>query len=179
MTSHQLTGLLAEPARRRVVAALILRASTTDELAQTTGLSTRELLESLDRLARSGLVIQGTDGTWVVLEEAFAAAARSDAEPAAEPQHDDQPAEHQLVLNQSIVDGRMVQWPTKRAKRRIVLERLAQEFEPGRKYSEREVNAVLRAFHDDVAMLRRWLFDESFLDRGDGDYWRTGGRVDT
>ena len=63
-------------------------------------------------------------------------------------------------------------------KRRLVLERLAQDFEPGRHYSEREVNAVLRERHPGVAALRRYLVDEGFMDRIPGEYWRSGGLVD-
>ena len=60
----------------------------------------------------------------------------------------------------------------------MVLDRLAAEFEPGRSYEERQVNDVLRAWHDDVAALRRYLVDEAFLSRDHGTYWRTGGTVD-
>ena len=48
-------------------------------------------------------------------------------------------------------------------------------FEPGRTYSEAEVNETLRAFYDDYAALRRYLVDEGFLTRDANTYWRTGG----
>jgi hypothetical protein len=76
------------------------------------------------------------------------------------------------------VDGRLITVPAKRAKRLMVLDRLAQLFEPGERYPEPEVNRRLRAAHDDVAMLRRYLVDEGFLDRASGVYWRIGGSVD-
>lgn len=58
-----------------------------------------------------------------------------------------------------------------------MLDRLAQEFDPGVKYSEREVNDALRVFHPDVAALRRHLVDEGFMDRTSegAAYWRVGG----
>jgi hypothetical protein len=55
--------------------------------------------------------------------------------------------------------GRLVAIPAKRAKRLPVLSVLAQEFEPGVSYAEADVNAVLRAFHPDVAALRRYLVE--------------------
>ena len=64
------------------------------------------------------------------------------------------------------------------AKRALVLERLALEFEPGLRYTEREVNSTLQVFHPDYASLRRHLVDDGFLTRADGSYWRSGGRVD-
>jgi hypothetical protein len=66
----------------------------------------------------------------------------------------------------------------KQTKRRIVLERIALEFEPGRRYDEAEVNVIVGAFFNDHAALRRYLVDEGFLDRDHGVYWRSGGRVD-
>jgi len=65
--------------------------------------------------------------------------------------------------------------PASHSKRVAVLDHLAQRLEPGRKYTEAEVNDVLRAFHDDVAALRRYLVDEGFVDREEGKYWRSGG----
>jgi hypothetical protein len=70
-----------------------------------------------------------------------------------------------------------VELPAHRSKRLVVLERLALEFEPGRRYEEAEVNALLGRIHPDHATLRRALVDESFLDRAEGRYWRSGGRV--
>jgi hypothetical protein len=74
-------------------------------------------------------------------------------------------------------DGRLITMPSKRAKRLVVLDHVAQLFEPGERYSEAEVNRRLRDLHDDVAMLRRYLVDEGFLDRAGGIYWRIGGTV--
>ena len=45
------------------------------------------------------------------------------------------------------------------------------------RYDETDVNNRLRAFHPDVAALRRYLVEEGFLDRESGVYWRTGGTV--
>lgn len=72
-------------------------------------------------------------------------------------------------------DGRLVRIPAKRSKRLVVLDLLAQQFEPGETFDEPEVNRRLRPFHDDVAALRRYLVDEGFLSREHGWYWRSGG----
>jgi excisionase family DNA binding protein len=63
------------------------------------------------------------------------------------------------------VDGRLTAIPSKRSVRRPVLERLARQYEPARTYPEREVNELLRQFHDDVASLRRELVAEKLLTR--------------
>lgn len=74
-------------------------------------------------------------------------------------------------------DGSLTSIPTKMRKRLVVLDLLSQEFEPGERYTETEVNNRLRAFHPDVAALRRYLVEEGFLDRAEGAYWRSGGTV--
>jgi hypothetical protein len=76
-------------------------------------------------------------------------------------------------------DGRLHTMPARRARRLVVLDHLAQRFEPGRRYPEVEVNRLLREVHDDVAALRRYLVDEGFLDRAGGQYWRSGGTVES
>ncbi len=81
------------------------------------------------------------------------------------------------VLGRFFSGIRLTQIPAARGKRRIVLERLAMEFEPGLRYQEREVNLILEAFHADYTSLRRYLIDEGFLSREDGIYWRSGGRM--
>ena len=75
-------------------------------------------------------------------------------------------------------EGRLTTIPAKHAKRLVVLDALAQLFEPGERYPETEVNNRLRDAHDDVAALRRYLVDEGLLTREAGLYWRSGGWVD-
>ena len=74
-------------------------------------------------------------------------------------------------------DGRLLQMPAKRSRRLLVLDRIAQRFEPGRHYHEPEVNEILRGVDADYAALRRYLVDEGFLSRDHGSYWRSGGSV--
>lgn len=77
-------------------------------------------------------------------------------------------------------DGRVVQLPARHAKRLLVLDYLVQSFEPGLRYTESEVNAVLRAAvagRVDVVTVRRYLVDAQMLERRAGVYWRSGGTV--
>src|SRR5512139_3661542 len=88
----------------------------------------------------------------------------------------------QAVLRAFLPNDRLVRLPAKRARRRIVLEYIAQSFEPGRRFPEREVDAVLRAWcagsQTDHVSMRRYLVDEGLLSRDHGMYWRSGGMVD-
>lgn len=84
----------------------------------------------------------------------------------------------QRILDTFVKDGRLVLMPTRRSKRLVVLDHIAQSFELGRTYAEQEVDKVLRSFHDDYAALRRYLVDEGFLTREANVYWRSGGTVE-
>ncbi len=176
MDPDRIVGLLAEPDRLRVVAALALGASTLDDIAATAGLEPREATGALVRLEQGGLV--ATDGTsYVLLGEAFKMAARSRPAPSEERYPEAADAAEERILQTAFAEGRLTALPAKRSKRLVVLDHLAQRFEPGRRYSERQVNATLAPVHDDTATLRRYLVDEGFLDRAGGEYWRSGGTV--
>jgi len=75
-------------------------------------------------------------------------------------------------------DGRITALPAKRTRRRLLLDQVAQAFEPGRRYPEAEVDEILKAVFDDHCALRRYLIDEEFMSRtAAGLYWRAGGTV--
>jgi hypothetical protein len=76
-----------------------------------------------------------------------------------------------------IRNGKIVTMPAKRSRRRLLLDKIAQGFEPGVRYQERHVSQFLGAIYADYAALRRYLVDEELLSRSGGEYWRSGGTV--
>jgi hypothetical protein len=175
-SARELVGLLADQDRRRVFAALVLGAADADAVRRESGLDARAAGRALQRLVDTGLVARGDDGTLHVLGEAFALAARAEAERNPIPdEHADEPAERARVLRSFVRDGRLLSIPAVHAKRLVVLDWLVQRFEPGRRYSESMVNLILDQVHPDTAALRRYLVDDGFLSRDHGEYWRTGG----
>ncbi len=168
MDAAAIVGLLAEPERLRVLAALVLGARTPADVAAATGLDARAVGRALQKLQTAGLVDESG-----VRVELFKEAARA-AAPASEGTGD--------VIARFVRDGRLLSLPAQESKRRLVLEHVAQTFEPGRRYPEREVDAVLRAWTEggatDHAALRRYLVDHQLLSREGGEYWRSGGWVD-
>lgn len=172
LNANELVGLLADPGRRQVVAALILGEDNLAGVRKRTGLTARAAGTALTRLVDAGLVVNDGDRL-TLLADAFrdAAGAAAKAAPAASA---DAPTG---VLRAFVRDGRLLRIPTARSKRLLVLELLAQEFEPGQRYSEKMVNLILGRWHADTAALRRYLVDEGFLDRSAGEYWRCGGPV--
>jgi hypothetical protein len=89
------------------------------------------------------------------------------------------PDEVAKVLRSYFDGDRLTTMPRAGRKRRIVLEQIVQHFEPGQRYTEVEMNSLLRpVWAQDIAALRRYLVDAQLLERGGGEYWRIGGVVD-
>jgi ArsR family transcriptional regulator, arsenate/arsenite/antimonite-responsive transcriptional repressor len=76
------------------------------------------------------------------------------------------------VLQSFFKHGRLMQIPAQLKKRQVVLERLVEEFEPGRDYPEQEVNQILLDFHEDVASLRRGFIELGLMTREKSIYNR-------
>ena len=173
----ELLGLLADDTRLRAFAAVVLAAGSTGEVAARAGLSPRDAVRALSRLETGGLVSHERGG-WSAQVEVLREVVTT-AQPTGVP--DDHgatdPAEA-AVLRAFLRGGRLASIPAQRTKRLVVLDHVARVFEPGERYDEREVNALLRAFHPDHAALRRYLVDEGFLSREHGSYWRSGGTVE-
>jgi hypothetical protein len=83
--------------------------------------------------------------------------------------------ELQKVARSYLSRGSLPVVPRGGRKRSLLLGYLATAFEPGLKYPEVAVNEIVRVWHPDVAMMRRYLVDEGLLDRANGLYWRCGG----
>lgn len=172
----ELLGLVADGDRLRVVAALVLGASSVAHVAAAAQLDVRRTGRALSRLETAGLV--STDGMqWRLHPEVLRDAARAAAPERPVEEHGAADPGEAAVLRRFIRDGRLLAVPTTRGKRLVILDHIVRVFEPGVRYLEVEVNALLRVFHPDSAALRRYLVDEGMLTREAGIYWRTGGTV--
>ena len=182
MTEHpdDILRALADPERLRIAGALAAGDAAAAALAESLELPITRVRRHLTRLAAAGVArLQPDRRTYRLDAETLRWAAEQVGPPreagiALGAAND----EEEAVLRAFFRDGRLTEIPTKASKRRIVLERVALAFEPGVRYEEPEVNAIVGAFHVDHASLRRYLVDEGFLAREGGIYWRAGGRVD-
>ena len=71
--------------------------------------------------------------------------------------------------------GRLSQWPARQKVQRMAMALLAQRFEPGRDYSEKDANFLIMDGHTfaDWALIRRSLVDWGFVSReSDGSRYR-------
>jgi hypothetical protein len=89
------------------------------------------------------------------------------------------------ILTRFMPQGALARMPTKATKRTVVLEHVANLFEPGVRYPETRVDELIRGVlvspeaggEVDHVTVRRALVDHQLLDREAGEYWRTGGWV--
>lgn len=179
-TPDEILRALADPERLAIAGALARSEGSATALAESLGLPVARVRRHLNRLTATGVARLLEDRKTYRLD---AGTLRWAAEQVGPPRDAGlalgaATEDEEVVLRTFFRDGRLTEIPAKESKRRIVLERIALEFEPGVRYDEKTVNVVVGRFHTDHAALRRYLVDEGLLSRERGEYWRTGGRVD-
>ena len=167
--------LTVDPVRLAVLGAAARAPVDVETLATDLGVPIRKVQEALGKLQSAGLITGDRALDEPALQELAKSLPREAPIDPALLEEGWSPDEAE-TLGRFFSGARLKQIPTQRAKRLVVLERLAQEFEPGLRYQEKEVNFTLQLFFADYAALRRYLVDEGFMTRADGVYWRTGGR---
>ncbi|AYG04925.1 DUF2087 domain-containing protein [Gryllotalpicola protaetiae] len=145
---RRVIAALANPDLRLTWARLVLGAGEADATA---GLSPARRRKVLDGLRGAGLV-----------DESFAPRATVFAEALAAAPVPVQPKGPERFLR----DGRITQYPASQSERAELLALVASRaFGSSEVLDEREVNERLARFHDDVAVLRRYLVDFGLLVR--------------
>jgi hypothetical protein len=167
--------LAADPLRLSILGRAAEGRVAVAEIAEAFGISKKKVVQAIGTLRAAGVI---DEELRLVAEALRSIAAQLPTEPEAAEAITQGPwsEEERDVLRRFFSGTRLIEVPTNRSKRHLVLERLAQEFEPGLRYEESTVSFRLQLFHPDYAALRRYLVDEGFLTRADGVYWRTGGR---
>jgi excisionase family DNA binding protein len=65
--------------------------------------------------------------------------------------------------------------PSRRSKRKYLLEYILAQFEPNRAYSEEEVNRIIGRYHNDSGSVRAEFVSENMMELSEGRYRRRGG----
>lgn len=175
---------LADANRLKIVGLLARQSYTVEQLAAMLGLGASTVSHHLSKLAEAGLVTATAQSYYnyyhlqtgqmeqmarrLLAPEALPAAAAG-VETGADA------VDRKIVSDYLLPDGKLKTIPAQRKKLLAVLRHIVQAFEPGRRYSEKEVNEILARYHEDTASLRRELVGYRLMERegGGGDYWRT------
>jgi len=156
---------LADEKRIRIVALISARPLSVEEIASAVDLTPATVSHHLALLREAGLVEAAHEQYYTVYrfrQQPLLDALRTIAEAPPAPELDADLAKYdQKVLRDYLVDGKLKTIPTQRKKRDVILRYLVEQFEFGRVYSEKEVNQILVAYHDDVATLRRELVQDN------------------
>lgn len=169
---------LADANRLRMVGLLAREPASVEALAAALGLRASTVSHHLAKLGEAGLVSATTDGHYHLYRldtDALQAMARriGSPEPLVPVGASAADAWEQKVLDTFTgPDGRFRQLPMQRKKLQVLLRHVLKDFEPGRTWCEREVNAILKRHADDTATLRRGLIDYQLMAREpDGSRW--------
>ncbi len=83
--------------------------------------------------------------------------------------------DQKVIADYSTPDGHLKTIPSQRKKLDVILRYVSRAFKPDIKYSENEVNQILKDYHADTSSLRRELISMGILKRSAGgrEYWLT------
>lgn len=181
---------LSDANRLKIVGLLAQKEASVEELAAILSLSASTVSHHLAKLSEIGLVRARVDGYYNVyhLETgAIEALARQllaeDTLPKVVEDLDRKAYDREILKINLNADGTIRQLPTNHRKLDVILRYLADHFEFGRTYTEKEVNQVIGGLHEDISGLRRDLISVGYLDRTQNGsaYWRiegeSGGRI--
>jgi len=166
---------LVDADRLRIAGMLGMESLSVEQLADRLGLRPAQIANHLARLEQAGLVKQkarlyslNTDAL-----EALSRRVLAGSRPKIDPDLlEGDEYERKVLADFLLPDGRLKDFPMQNKKLMVILRHVLPVFEPGSQYPEKQVNEMLRRFHEDTASLRRYLVDTGMVQRKDGIYWR-------
>lgn len=175
---------LADKSRLQILKSLAVEDMYVERLAERLDLSAATVSFHLKKLADAGAVRSYKTQYYTmyalcseVFELRMIDVLREKSEEAELQQQRDE-AYRQKVIDAFFEYGKLLSIPAQRKKKRIVLEEIAKVFQPGRTYTEKEVNLLIADFHDDFCTIRRDMISEGLMARDGQTYWllEDGGR---
>jgi predicted transcriptional regulator len=172
---------LADANRLKIVGLLAQNSHSVEDLAALLGLSSSTVSHHLSRLSDAGLVSAKAEGYYSVyslqtktLEDMAQRILSREVLPSVAPEVNPDEYDRNILKNFLLPDGRIKAIPAQLKKAQVIFRYLVNQFEYGKQYTEKEVNAILENYHEDYASLRRALIEEKLMARegGGGLYWR-------
>jgi hypothetical protein len=173
---------MADLNRMRIVGLLAQQPYTGEQLAVLLRIGESTVSHHLARLVEAGLASATPQGYYVVYElrvDALMAKTerllRREELPRLAADVDLAAFDRKVLENFTLSDGRIKQFPSQQNKFQVILRHVLKAFEPGVRYSEKQVNEILARYNEDTARLRRGLVEFRLMARegGGGAYRRT------
>jgi predicted transcriptional regulator len=172
---------MADANRLRILGLLAQENLTVEQLSEILDLRPSTVSHHLSKLSEVGLVSAKVSSYYHIYQlennelEAMAKRLLSEETlPAMAADVDLNAYDQKVVSDYSQADGRLKTLPSQRKKMEAILRYVGRAFQYGERYSEREINQVLKNYHQDTATLRRELIGAGILERSRGgrEYWR-------
>ncbi|RPJ50792.1 MAG: DUF2087 domain-containing protein [Chloroflexi bacterium] len=171
----------ADANRLKIVGLLARQPYTVEQLAAMLNLGASTVSHHLSKLSEAGLVTATAQSYYNYyrletgrVEEMARRLLSTESLTAVAGDVDASAFDRKVVGDYLLPDGTLKTIPSQRKKLLAVLRYIVQDFKPGKRYSEKEVNEILGRYHEDTASLRRELVGSKLMSRegGGGDYWR-------
>jgi hypothetical protein len=163
---------MADENRLRIVGLLAQQSYTVEGIAEILGLSPSTVSHHLSRLADAGLVSATARSYYndyhLNRERLMDMSQRMNAPihlsgAAGDP--GETSYDRKVLRSYLLPNGRLKDIPAQQKKLLVILRHVVKAFQPGRRYSEREVNTTLEVYHPDPARLRRELVSAGWMER--------------
>ncbi len=169
---------LSDRSRLLILNALRNKPMYVEELSETIQLTPSTISFHLKKMEEVGIVSAVKDQYYTIYrinEELFTSTLESLIRFEQQVNNDQKEQEEQYrkkVLHTFFRYNKVIKMPVGRKKRRVILDEIAQAFEVGKQYPEREVNLIISDYHDDYCFIRRAMIEEKILARENGIYWK-------
>ncbi len=173
---------LADANRLKIVGLLAREPLSVEQIAEILQIHPSTVSHHLARLSRVGLVSARAEGYYSIYQletKALETMAqrlltREELPAPAAADVDTDAYDRKVLHNYLTQEGRIKSFPVQQKKYEAILRYVVRSFDPGVRYSEKQVNEILSKFHEDTAGLRRNLVEFGLMSRqgGGGEYWR-------
>ena len=173
---------LADENRLKIIGLLAQNPTSVEALADALGLGVSTTSHHLARLSKSGLVSARADGHYFIyslhtekLKDMSRHLLQEENLPRLSVDTGEDAFERKVLASFVDNDGRIVSFPVQEKKFAVILRYALRDFEPGKRYTEKEVNALLSRYNEDTAALRRGMIEYKLLQRESNGsaYWLT------
>lgn len=173
--------VLSDANRLKIIGLLSQQSYSVEELAALLDLKASTVSHHLSKLSKVGLVSAKADSYYNVyqldekaLEEKSRSLFSQEKLAASVADVDADAYDRKVITDYSRKDGSLKTIPAQKKKLDAILRYVVKAFKVGKRYSEKQVNEILSAYHADTASLRRELVGAKLMKRegGGGEYWR-------
>ena len=171
---------LADSNRLKIVGLLAQDEYTVEQMAEMLNLSSSTVSHHLAKLSAAGLVSARSESYYNiyrletgVLDDMSQKLLSREMMPAVAANVDIDAYDRKVLNTFCDEEGHIIGMPAQRKKFEVLLRHVAKAFEPGKRYTEKQVKEILSDYWFDTATFRRGLVEYKIMARegGGGEYW--------